>query len=65
MVERTLTPALSHPMGEGEFFSTLISIEDCLEFRRAEIAGMASKKKQILIAVPSPIGWERVRVRVF
>jgi len=48
---KTLTPALSHPMGEGE-------LKDA-----AEYAGDLRFVEADSLAVPSPIGWERVRVR--
>ncbi len=54
---KALTPALSHPMGEGELFS------DVLECSESVIAGRSMANQQLPIAVPSPIGWERVRVR--
>jgi hypothetical protein len=57
-----LTPALSHPtrravapsqrVGEGEWSSGYLRILRRWKFRTANFA------------VPSPIGWERVRVRV-
>jgi hypothetical protein len=53
----TLTPTLSHPMGEGEPFTVLSAIgapcfpDNCWN----------NTKRPIVI--PSPIGWERVRVR--
>jgi tetratricopeptide (TPR) repeat protein len=56
-LRRALTPALSHPMGEGESFSGF------LECRAVEIAEQPSANQRLPIAVPSPIGWERVRVR--
>jgi hypothetical protein len=55
--KNALTPALSHPMGEGE------SLADFLDYRASEFAGRLFAKKKTAIAVPSPIGWERVRVR--
>ena len=48
----TLTPALSHRMGEGESFSVGRRIQPLL------------KRKETGLAVPSPVGRERVRVRV-
>ena len=48
---RTLTPALSHPMGEGESFSGRGRSQT---LRLARITGGV---------IPSPVGWERVRVR--
>jgi hypothetical protein len=54
----TLTPALSHPMGEGEPFA-VSSNNPAL--------GLLNDRWRITklpIAVPSPVGRERVRVRV-
>jgi hypothetical protein len=58
-MKTTLTPALSRPTGEGELFA---GFWKCCE------SGFAERyfaKLKMLIAVPSPIGWERVRVRAF
>jgi len=54
----SLTPALSHPMGEGESFAVF------LEGRASDLAERALAKPKTAIAVPSPSGWERVRVRI-
>ncbi len=54
---KALTPALSHPMGEGESFSGF------LKCCASAIAGHSTANQQRPMAVPSPIGWERVRVR--
>ncbi len=54
----TLTPALAHPMGEGESFAGY------LVSRVTEFIGRLFVRQHTTIAVPSPIGWERVRVRV-
>src|ERR1043166_8005109 len=54
----TLAPALSHPMGEGESFDISLKNET------VSFSEPLSKIKERSIAVPSPIGWERVRVRV-
>ena len=51
-----LTPALSHPMGEGESFAA---------FRAGETRILPdghSQNRKRTTAVPSPIGWERGRV---
>ena len=48
----TLTPALSHRMGEGE---------SCSVGRRIQPRG---ELREPGLAVPSPVGRERVRVRV-
>src|SRR5712675_1001808 len=48
----TLTPALSHRMGEGESFSVGRRIQPLWKLRETGLA------------VPSPVGRERVRVRV-
>ncbi|HZL43148.1 MAG TPA: prepilin-type N-terminal cleavage/methylation domain-containing protein, partial [Verrucomicrobiae bacterium] len=48
---RTLTPALSHPMGEGERIDALV-------------ANDGANLSIALKPVPSPVGRERVRVRV-
>ncbi len=56
-LKNSLTPALSHPMGEGESFASF------LECRASGFAGRSFEKQETPIAVPSPIGWERVRVR--
>ncbi len=53
-----LTPALSHPMGEGESFSVGWNVEHQYS------PDAPPQKKNVSPAVPSPIGWERVRVRV-
>jgi hypothetical protein len=53
----SLTPALSHPMGEGESFAGF------LECRASRFAGWSFAKKVTANAVPSPRGWESVRVR--
>jgi hypothetical protein len=50
-MKTTLTPTLSHPMGEGDRF--IASKKD----------GASSSMAHF--HVPSPIGWERVRVRAF
>ena len=50
-METTLTPTLSHPMGEGD--RIIASKKD----------GASSSMAHF--RVPSPIGWERVRVRAF
>ena len=55
-LKRSLTLALSHPMGERESFAGF------LEGGAAEIAGRSLAKTRMAIAVPSPIGWERARV---
>jgi hypothetical protein len=49
--QKALTPALSHPMGEGELVDALVANNGAVIFKA-------------LAPVPSPIGWERVRVRV-
>ena len=48
----TLTPALSHRMGEGESSAVGRRIQPLLKLR------------EVGLAVPSPVGRERVRVRV-
>src|SRR6185369_10212872 len=48
----TLTPALSHRMGEGESSSVGRRIQPLW------------KRRETGLAVPSPVGRERVRVRV-
>jgi len=48
--EKTLTPALSHPMGEGDQTTILNVRRPRLQFSRQYS--------------PSPIGWERAGVRV-
>jgi hypothetical protein len=48
----TLTPALSHRMGEGESFSVGRSVQPLQKLQETDLG------------VPSPIGRERVRVRV-
>jgi hypothetical protein len=46
------------PTGEGELFAAR------LKCGGAGVIGKSSANVETLIAVPSPIGWERVRVRV-
>src|SRR6476660_9898222 len=46
-----LTPALSHPMGEGDLATRFLQTS-------------ASRTFRAIVLVPSPIGWERARVRV-
>jgi len=53
----SLTPALSHRMGEGESFA------DCSNVKGRSYHNGLSQELKHTIAVPSPIGWERVRVR--
>jgi len=48
----TLTPALSHRMGEGESCAVRLRIQPLWELQTTSLA------------VPSPVGRERVRVRV-
>jgi membrane fusion protein, multidrug efflux system len=67
-VERSfaLTPALSHPMGEGE---TLAVSHEVAPSGYSDIMQRNSQEDhprnpEHVVAVPSPIGWERVRVRV-
>jgi hypothetical protein len=55
--KNALIPALSHPMGAGE------SLTGFLDYRASGVAGRLFAKKKTAIAVPSPIGGERVRVR--
>jgi hypothetical protein len=50
-VQCTLTPALSHPMGEGERLNASILIGDVPLYDDGEL-------------FPSPVGRERARVRV-
>src|SRR5664279_4535509 len=50
--QTTLTPSLSHPMGEGETVDALVEND-----RKVQSKALAP--------VPSPVGRERVRVRVF
>ena len=54
----SLTPALSHPMGEGEPFAVL------LENANEDLPSARVKQTKQPMAVPSPVGRERVRVRV-
>jgi hypothetical protein len=53
-----LTPALSHPMGEGESLPVLREVGS----GRLQNGLLVNRRRPK--AVPSPIGWERVRVRV-
>lgn len=55
-----LTPALSRPTGEGEFSSDFFFAGR----RESERVTLNCEKRKRAFAVPSPIGWERVRVRV-
>jgi hypothetical protein len=45
-------------MGEGESFAGL------LEFRASEVSEESTAQPSAGITAPSPIGWERARVRV-
>ncbi len=53
----TLTPALSHPMGEGE--SSAVS----LKCRGSEFVQHHSQIVEIPHAVPSPVRRERIRMK--
>src|ERR1039457_1772478 len=56
--EITLTPALSHPMGEGESFAV------SNEILRLDLPDGRSQNRKQSLAIPSPVGGERGRVRV-
>src|SRR5438874_2217599 len=47
------------PPGEGETFAV------CLKNRTTELAGRSLEKTKRRDAIPSPIGWERVRASLF
>jgi len=59
MEKPALTPALSHPMGEGESFAVACKVESW-SLHHALVNHL-----RLPIAVPSPVGRERVRVRVY